>query len=99
MSRDFMVLEFRLDPARTNDAPAADGLKNGEQSSRDKNQSPQRIIACDDNPGDEAERADDAARHAAAVIKIGMEETAHNRKLARAAAKAKSCPRTPSAAY
>jgi hypothetical protein len=41
MSRDFMILEFRLNPARAHEAPAAQGFKNGEQSRRHQNQSPQ----------------------------------------------------------
>jgi hypothetical protein len=80
-----MISEFRFDPARAHEAPAAKGFKNGEQSRRHQNQSPQRIITGDNNPGDKANRPDDAARDASVAVKVGFEEPAHGENLPRRA--------------
>jgi hypothetical protein len=74
---EFCALESGFDTARAHETPAAKGFKNGEQSRHHKNQPPQRIVAGNDNPGNETERADDAARHATAEIKVRLEEAAH----------------------
>ena len=76
------VLELRLDPARADETPAADGFKNGEKTRHHKNQSPQRIVAGDDDSGHEAKRPDDAARHAPVTIKVRPEKSVHAGKLA-----------------
>ena len=80
---EFCALEPGSDTTRAHETPAAQGFKNGEQSRRHENQPPQRIVAGNDNPGNETQRADDAARHATAEIKVGLEEAAHGEKLAR----------------
>jgi hypothetical protein len=96
---NFARLEFRFNPARADETPTADRFKNGKQSSRHKNQSPQRIIAGDDDSGNEAQRADDAARQPAMAAEIGSEEFVHTENLARRAPKAKGCPRAVSGTY
>jgi hypothetical protein len=87
---EFYALEPGFEPACAHDTPARHGLKKGEQSRHHKNQPPQRIVAGNDNPGNETERADDAARHTTAKIKVRFEEPAHDGKLARNVPEAKS---------
>ena len=79
---EFYALKPGSDTARTHDTPAGHGLKKGEQSRRHKNQTPQRIVAGNDNPGNETQRADDPARQATAEIKVGLKEPAHSENLA-----------------
>ena len=79
--KEFHESELGFDAARTCDAPAARGFKNSEQSRHHKNQSqPQQKIAGDDDAHDEANGADDTARHAAPKIKIPAEEAIHGGK-------------------
>ena len=79
----FLRLELGFDAAGTRDAPTADGFKHGKQTCYDKNQSkPQRVIN-GDNTRDKANRADDAARHAAPKIEVPAEETVHEGKIKR----------------
>ena len=59
--------DLRLDAAGAGEAPAAQRFIDGEQPRRHQNQSqPQRVVHGDD-AGDEAERADDAARDASSA--------------------------------
>jgi hypothetical protein len=80
---EFRALEPGSDTARAHETPTAQGFKNGEHSRHHKNQPPQRIVAGNDNPGNETQCANDAARHAPAEIKVGLKESAHGEKLAR----------------
>ena len=80
---EFCALEPGSDTARAHDTPARHGLKKGKQSRPNENQPPQRIVASNDNPRHETQRADDAPGQAAAEIQVGFEEPAHNEKLAR----------------
>jgi len=76
------VLELCLDAARADETPAADGFKDGEQARRHEDQSPQRIVASDDDSGHKAKRPDDATRHAPVTIKVRPEKSVHTGKLA-----------------
>jgi len=87
----FLRLELGFDAAGSGDAPTTHGFKNSEQSRHHKNQSPQRIIAGNNNTGNETERADDAARHATPEIKVLAEETVHEKKVTESMSKASSC--------
>ena len=62
-----------------------------EQSRHYKNQSPQRIVAGNNNPGNEAERADDAPCHTAPEIKVPAEKAVHEEKITEVVSKASSC--------
>jgi hypothetical protein len=79
---NFARLEFRFNPARAHDTPAADGFKKSEQTRRHQNDSQPEIVVNDDDARDQAERADDAARDASAMVDVGSEKAAHTRKLA-----------------
>jgi len=71
------ILQFRFNPARAHEAPAAKRFKNGEQARRHKNQAKPPHIIHDDDARDEAQRADDAAREASVAVKVGFEKPAH----------------------
>jgi hypothetical protein len=76
-------LEFRFNAAGAEEAPARDGFKNGEQAGSDENQShPPLDVASHNDAGDEAKRANDAARHPPLAIQIGLEKLAHAKKIA-----------------
>lgn len=79
-----MVSELGFEAAGADQAPARDGLKNGEQPRHDKNQpDPPFHVARHNNARDEAQRANDTARHAPAMAEIGLEKAIHARNLAR----------------
>ena len=79
---EFCVLNLGFEPTGAHEAPAAQGFKNGEQSRHHKNQPQPEPVVHKNNARDEAKRADDPARHAAVMVDIGLEETAHGIKLA-----------------
>jgi hypothetical protein len=80
---NFARSDFGSDAAGAHDAPARHRLKNGEQTRHDENQSnPPFHVTGNDDAGDEAQRANDAAGHAAVAIEVGFEEPAHGNKLA-----------------
>ena len=74
--------DFGFQPAGAHEAPACYGFKNGKQSCRHQNQSEPQHIVHGDDARDEAQRADDTARQAAAMTDIGLKETAHRGNLA-----------------
>ena len=80
---EFCALKPGSDTARAHDTPAAQGFKNRKQSRRHKNQPQPEPVVHKNNARDETQRADDAAGHAAAEIKVGLKEPAHGEKLAR----------------
>jgi hypothetical protein len=79
---EFCFLEFGSDAAGAQETPAANGLKNGEQARHHQNQTPQRVIARNNDARDEAQRTHDTARHAAVVTKVGMKKAIHAENLA-----------------
>ena len=85
----FSVLKFRPDAARADKAPLGGGLNNGEDPRHHQNQAPQRIVA-DNDAGDEAKRADDAARDPPLATQIGPKEFAHARNTSTSRAKSQA---------
>ena len=81
--------DFRLDAAGAGETPAAQGFVNRKQTGDDKNQSEPQFVIHQHDAGDEAERADDAARDASVPADVGAEEIAHGQKVARYFPKAK----------
>jgi hypothetical protein len=80
---NFARSDFGSDTAGAHNAPARYGFKNSEQACRDQNQSgPPQNITRHNNARDQAERADNAARHTTVAVEIGFEEPAHKEKLA-----------------
>ena len=72
---------LRLEAAGADDAPAAHGFKNREESGRHEQQTqPQNKIHGDD-AGDQTQRTDDAAGDAALSLEVGLEEPAHTGNL------------------
>ena len=79
---NFTKLKFRLDPARADEAPAAQRFKNGEQSGRHQNDSQPEIVVHHDDARDETQCPDDTARHAPMMVDVPAEKTVHIKKLA-----------------
>jgi hypothetical protein len=99
MEINFARLNFRLDPARAHEAPAAKRFKQSEQARRHQNNSQPENVVHDNDAGDETQRADDAARDASAMADIGSKKTIHTEKIARCVPKAKSCVERMAGAY
>jgi hypothetical protein len=74
---------LRFDAAGADETPAADGLKNREQTGDHENQAqpPLRGVLQDD-AGNQTDRAGYAARNAAIAFKVGPEELVHGGNLA-----------------
>jgi len=91
--------KFCFHPARAGEAPAAHGFKQRENSDADENESkPPNIKYCH-AARDEEQRGNAAAHEASARTDVGLEETAHAKKLPRGSGKASSCGSGTATAY
>ena len=66
-----------LETAGPGDAPAAQSLINGEQTSHHKNQAEPQLVIYRDNAGNETNRPNHTAGNAALPFEIGAEKLAH----------------------